>query len=297
MKKKTAKTEKPKAEVKPERPSRAGHHVVGGLPRFNFNAPPATTGGQMTDTPLRQSYDDVQREAKGPGVEEWKQADRARSNLTALYTSLKEDPRYSEEHKAETAWAKYEETRARVEQLAPEARQKMLKSAQSLERMSIPTPEGESLITKDTNKLLLTAHERSRIEGLIARSEKAADKGPFKANPVDILKTAYEQGLDEGGPSGGATVRAAIQLARDCGVDVGQIVDKHRKPHHHGALEDAQAARMRAQMVGRSVPEPPFRKGVAGSKDVGTYSGAPTALSMPRERGLQFKRRRRPPWS
>jgi hypothetical protein len=275
------------------------HHVVGGLPRFNFNAPPTTDNrGQITDSPLRQSYDDVQREAKGPGVEEWKQADQARSDLSATYQSLRDDPRYSEEHKAETAWAKYEATRAQVEQLAPEARQKMIRSAEGLERMSIPTPEGEGLITKDTNKLLPTAHERSRLEGLIARSEKAADKGPFKSNPADILKTAYEQGLNEGGPSGGATVRAVIQLARDYDVDVDQIVDEHRKPHHHGALADAQAAWMRAQMVGRTVPEPPFKKaGGPGSsrKNVGTHSGAPRAF-VPRETQQMVAPKRRPYW-
>jgi hypothetical protein len=174
--KKTARTEKPEAEAKPETPSRAGH-VVGGPPKFNFNAPPITTGGQMTDIPLRQSYDDVQREAKGPGVEEWKQADRARADLTDLYRNLSEDDRYSPEYKAETAWAKYEETRARVEQLAPEAREKMLKSAESLERLSIPTPEGEGLITKDTNKLLLTAHERTGLRALLPARRRQPTKG------------------------------------------------------------------------------------------------------------------------
>ena len=295
-KKKSAGT--PKAEAKPEvpmaqAPPSGDRHVVGGLPKFNFNAPPITTGEQMTDIPLRQSYDDVQREAKGPGVEEWRKADKVRADLTDLYRNLSEDDRYAPEYKAETAWAKYEETRARVEQLAPEARQKMLKSAESLERLSIPTPEGEGLITKDTNKLLLTAHERSRIEGLIARSEKAADKGPFKANPADILKAAYEQGLEEGGPSGGATVRAAIQLARDWDLDINAIVDKHRKPHHHGALEDAQAARMRAHMVGRSVPEPPFKRG-GGSAPTGTY-GSGEKVFIPQEKGMALQKRR-PYW-
>jgi hypothetical protein len=297
-KKKAAGT--PKVEAKPETPmaeaapSHAGHHVVGGLPKFNFNAPPITTGGQrMTDIPLRQSYDDVQREAKGPGVEEWRKADRARDDLSATYQSLRDDPRYTEEHKAETAWAKYEETRAQVEQLAPEARQKMLKSAESLERLSIPTPEGEGLITKDTNKLLLTAHERSRIEGLVARSEKAADKGPFKANPADILAKEYARGLSEGGPSGGATVRAVYELARDWDLDINAIVDKHRKPHHHGALEDAQAAWMRAQMVGRSLPEPPFKRG-GGSTPTGTY-GSAQKLFIPQEKGTVLQKRR-PYW-
>jgi hypothetical protein len=266
------------------------HHVVSGLPKFNFNAAPTTTGGQMTASPLRQSYDDVQREAKGPGVEEWKRADKLRADLSATYQSLRDDPRYTEEHKAETAWAKYDETRARVEQLAPEARGKMLRSAESLERLSIPTPEGESLITKDTNKLLLTAHERSRLEGLIARAEKAADKGPFKANPTTILKAAYEQGLNEGGPSGGATVRAVIQLARDYDVDVDGIVDEHRKPHHHGALQDAQTTWMRAQMVGRSVPEPPFKRGGGSTLGAGTYGSAQNKVFSHKRRAWYSRR-------
>jgi hypothetical protein len=242
---------------------------------------------------INPSYEDIQQGAKGPGADEWREVDKARSDLAALYRSLSEDDRYAPEYKAQTAWTKYEETKARVEKLAPEARQKMLKSAEGLERMSIPTPEGESLITKDTNKLLLTAHERSRIEGLISRSERTA-KGPFKAAPVDILSREYARGLDEGGPSGGATVRAVYELARDWGLDINAIVDKHRKAHHHGALEDAQAARMRAEMVGKTVPEPPFKRGgVAPRGDVGTYRNAPAF--MPRaevERSPPFELRR-----
>ena len=247
----------------------------------------------MTDIPLRQSYDDVQREAKGPGVEEWRKADKARDDLTATYQSLRDDPRYTDEHKAETAWAIYEETRARVEQLAPEAREKILRSAECLERMSIPTPEGEGLITKDTNKLLLTAHERSRIEGLLSRAKEVGGPSGFAEKPPTILAREYERGLNEGGPGGGATVRAVYGLARDWGLDIDVIVDTHRKPHHHGALEDAQAARIRAEMIGRTVPEPPFKRGVGSTElgRVGTLSGAPKAF-VPKAGGHQlFKKR------
>jgi len=250
----------------------------------------------MTDTPIRQSYESVQQEAKGPGADEWRQADKLRADLSATYQSLKDDERYAPEYKSETAWQRYEEIKDKVEKLAPEARQKMLKSAESLERMSIPTPEGEGLITKDTNKLLLTAHERSRIEGLINRAERAADKGPFKANPVDVLKTAYEQGLDQGGPGGGATVRAVYELARDWGLDIHAIVDECRKAPHHGALEDAQTARMRAEMVAMAVPEPPFKKagGLLGGarKNLGTHSGAPRAF-VPQKKQILPKRSNR----
>jgi hypothetical protein len=192
----------------------------------------------MTEA-INLSYESIQQEAKGPGVEEWKRADKLRADLSATYQSLKDDDRYAPEYKAERAWTEYEKAKAQIEQLAPEARQKMLKSAEGLERLSIPVPEGEGLITKDTNELLLTAHERSRLEGLVNRAEKVADIGPFKVNPIDVLKSAYEQGLDEGGPGGGATVRAVIQLARDYGFDVDTIVDARRKHYHHSALENA----------------------------------------------------------
>ena len=248
---------------------------------------------------INPSYEHLQQEAKGPGVEEWKRTDKLRAELSATYQSLKDDERYAPEYKSETAWAKYEETRAQVEQLAPEARQKMLRSAEVLERQSIPVPEGEGLIIRDTDKLLLTAHERGRIEGLINRAEKSA-KGPFKADPMDVLKSAYEQGLEQGGPGGGATVRAVIQLARDWGLDINAMVDAHRKPYHHEALENAQKARIRADMVGKTVSKPPFphpEKVHQGSKDIGTYRNG--AMLTPHSRTALAKTlgsNRRPRW-
>lgn len=238
----------------------------------------------MTETTI-PTYESVQQEAKGPGVDEWRRADKLRSSLTELYRELSEDDRYAPEYKSETAWAKYEETKAQVEKLAPEARTKMLRSADSLERMSIPTPEGEGIYTKDVSKLMLTASERGRIEGLINRSEKAAGGSGFKVRLQDLLKGEYARGLEEGGPGGGATVRAVYELARDWGVDFHAIVDEHRKAHHHEALEKAEAARYRANLIGRAVPEPPFKKGATsltgGARGPGR-SNSPRAF-VPRE--------------
>ncbi len=243
---------------------------------------------------VNPTYESIQQSAKGPGTDEWCQLDKARSDLAAFYHSLAEDERYAPEYKSETAWARYEETKAQVEKLAPEARKKMLKSAEGLERMSIPTPEGEGLITKDTNKLLLTAHERSRLEGLINRADRPA-KEPFKANPVEILKTAYEQGLNQGGPGGGATVRAVYELARDWGLDIDAIVDAHRKPRHHHTLEDAQRRRIQAEMVGRHVPEPPFKRG-GGLTATGTYTRSGRKALIPRESTPMQPKKRKPYW-
>jgi hypothetical protein len=254
----------------------------------------------MTEaTFARPTYESVQQEAKGPGVDEWRRADKLRSDLRELYRSLSEDDRYALEYKSETAWAKYEETKAQVEKLAPEARSKMLKSADSLERMSIPTPEGEGLITKDVGKLMLTASERGRIEGLVNRSEKAAGRGPsgFKVRPQEILKGEYARGLAEGGPGGGATVRAVYELARDWGVDIHAIVDEHRKAHHHSALEDAIAASHRANLVGRAVPEPPFKKGstslTSGARGPGSSASNAPRASAPRGKKQMLPKRNR----
>jgi len=245
------------------------------------------------------TYENVQGDARGPGVEEWRQVDRARSDLSELYRTLSEDGRNAQEFKTEKAWAAYEKTRAHVDKLAPLARRKMLKGAESLERMSIPTPEGEALVSKDTNKLLLTAHERGRLEGLISRQHKMADKGPLKGkSPADVLKEEYERGLRDGGPGGGATVRAVIGLVRDWGLDINAIVDARWSDHHRGALEDAHSARMRADMVGRTVPEPPasLKKGTqkGARRNTGTYAGAPRML-VSREKSTVFKKRR-PLW-
>ena len=218
-------------------PDSLATNAVVGLPRFNPHIRPVASG-EVSGVPVRQSYEQVQESAKGPGVDEWRKSDKLRADLTNLYNSLREDERYAPVYKSERAWQDYEKVREQVEQLAPEARAKMLKSADSLERMSIPTPEGEGLLTKDTDKLLLTAHERNRIEGLLDRAEKQAEKGPFKRHPHDILKAEYERGLSEGGPGGGATVRAVYQLARDRGLDIHTLVDERRKPLHNGALED-----------------------------------------------------------
>jgi hypothetical protein len=267
---------------------------------------------------METTYETEQAGARGPGVEEWKRLDKARSDLSELYRSLSEDDRYAQEYKTETAWAAYAKTKARVEKLAPEARRKMLRSAEGLERMSVPRPAGEAIVTKDTDKLLLTSHARSRLESLISHHQEMASKGPLKGkSPADVLKEEYERGLEESGPAGGATVRAVVGLCRDRGLDIDGVVDAQRKAHHRGALEDARSARMRADMVGRTVPEPPasLKKGARGGspRRTGTYAaGAPRTLEprekqtifkkqktrtlVPQEKATLFKKQKRPLW-
>jgi hypothetical protein len=116
---------------------------------------------------------------------------------------------------------------------------------------------------------------------------------------VDILKAEYARGLDEGGPGGGATVRAIYQLCRDYGYDLYRVVDGRRRDVHHGALEDAGKARMRVLMVSGSVPKPPFERPGAGKtrREVGTYGARrPMAAEGPQAGQTQRTRGRRPLW-
>jgi hypothetical protein len=282
------------AEGGASEPPRASNvSVLGtGMRKLNPHRNPVRSGASEAEplAPISRSYDDIQRDARGPGVAEWKELDQERSKLRELYDDLKEDERYSAEHKAKTCWSKYEEVRAKVDALAPEARAKMLKSAEGLERMSVPTPEGEHLYTKDVGRLLLTAHERNRLESLINHQGNA--KGPFKVSPMDTLAQAYARGLDQGGPGGGATVRAVYEYARDHGLDIDGLVDAHRKPHHHGALRDADAARYRADLIGTTVPEPPFE---SAPRQV-QRSPTPAFLSRGKGKMLKGAQGKKPYW-
>ncbi|MDQ5827011.1 MAG: hypothetical protein M3441_22815 [Chloroflexota bacterium] len=80
-----------------------------------------------------------------------------------------------------------------------------------------------------------------------------------------------------------------------------KIVDGRRKHHHHGCLEDANKVRMRAQLVSRSVPKPPFphpdqRSSAQGPGRVGTYDGRQRAFVSTKGGQMLFQKPRRPSW-
>ena len=52
---------------------------------------------------MTESYQDIQRQAKGPGVEEWKRADEARASLPAYFSQLQDDPRITDLTRSERA--------------------------------------------------------------------------------------------------------------------------------------------------------------------------------------------------
>ena len=57
----------------------------------------------MTES-INPTYEDIQSQAKGSGVEEWKRADKARADLTEFYRTLQDDPRISDLARSEKAW-------------------------------------------------------------------------------------------------------------------------------------------------------------------------------------------------
>jgi hypothetical protein len=125
----------------------------------------------------------------------------------------------------------------------------------------------------------------------------AAGKVPFGGrNPSDILREDYERGLDEGGPSGDATVRTCVGLARDLGLDLDSVVGGRRRGFQRRCLEDAMEARRRADTVGRSVPEPSFRRSKV--RNLGTYGSRPAVLkpASGSPRSNPFTKKRRPAW-
>jgi hypothetical protein len=251
----------------------------------------------MTEA-IKPTYEGIQEQAKGPGVEEWRRADKARADLSEFYRTLQEDPRISDLARSEQAWQRYEAVKAQVEAESTKAKELSARSRDTLERLSIPTPESEGLITTNTEKLLLTQGEANRINRRLERLESVA--GPIKPSSEAILKEEYARGLQVGGPQGGAICRAVVEIARDAGADINRIVDEHRKEHHRKALEDAQSAMMREQLISRSVSKPPFPhpdRLQQGGKGVGTYRNAPALI--PTDRGAlarKFGSNRRRPW-
>ena len=176
---------------------------------------------------MTESYEQLRDSATGEAGAAWKAADRAESNLRTVYRTLKEDPRYTEEHKAEKAWTAYEAAKEKIAEGKAKARESLAKQARSGERLSYPMPEGESLITTDTAKLLASQNEASRIVRKLDRLATSGT-GPFK-NPAEVLKGEYERGLQIGDVQGGAICRGVLEAADELGVDKDQVVDAFRR--------------------------------------------------------------------
>jgi hypothetical protein len=146
---------------------------------------------------MTESYESLRAQATGKAGEAWRRAGREESNLRSLYASLKEDVRYTEQHKAEQAWAAYEANKEEITAGKAKARELLEKQVRTAERFSLPMPESESLITTDTSKLLASQNEASRIVRKINRLDSSG-KGPFKPDRVGVLKQEYERVITGG---------------------------------------------------------------------------------------------------
>jgi hypothetical protein len=240
---------------------------------------------------MNESYEQLRDSATGEAGEAWKTADREESNLRALYRELKEDPRYTDEHKAQTAWAAFERAKEKIVANKAKVCERLEKQARTGERFSIPMPEGEGLITTDTNKLLASQNEASRI---LRKLDRLASNsvGPFKPDREEVLKSEYERGLQIGGVQGGAICRGVLEAADELGVDKHEVVDDFRRQSHRNSLEDAERASMLTQHISKQVPEPPFPH--PEGKHLGRGRPRPPHVEMPRSTSAAGRRRARP---
>jgi hypothetical protein len=239
---------------------------------------------------MSETYEQLRDSASGEAGEAWKRADREEANLRTFYRELKDDPRYTEEHKAEKAWTAYEATKEKIAADKAKAREGLEKQARTGEYFSFPMPEGEPLIPSDTSKLLASQNESSRLIRKLDRMTGSG--GPFKPDRAEVLKQEYEHGLQIGGVHGGAVCRGVLEAADELGLDRHQIVDSFRKQSHRNALEDTERAVMRSGLIGKQIQEPPFKR---PSSSPGRTSGGGKFL-IPRERSTPIQSKRRSSW-
>ena len=244
---------------------------------------------------MSESYEALRDGATGEGGEAWRAADREESNLRALYRELKEDPRYTEEHKADKAWGAYEDARDKIAAGKAKARELLEKQARTVERFSVPVPGGEGLVTTDAQKLLASQNEATRIVRKLDRMAASA-KGPVGPDRVEVLREEYRRGLDIGGMQGGVICRGVLEAADELGVDKHAVVDSFRKERHHESLERAQLAARLTDLIGGKVPEPPFTKPGEGFPRGGGSEPRRGSGALLIPRGPKTGSGRRPPW-
>jgi hypothetical protein len=242
------------------------------------------------------TYEQLRDEATGEGANAWREADRLAANLRATYAGLKEDPRYTEEHRAEQAWAAYEAAEGKIAANKAKARELLQKQSRTNEKLSFPFPDQEVLTTTDTSKLIASQNEASRVVRKLDRTAANA-KGPFTRDRAEVLRDEYGRGLEVGGVSGGAICRGVLAAAEELGMDVHGVVDGFRKDRHREALERAEHYARLTDMIGGKAPEPPFTKPGSG-RGSDFHTGRSRPLFVDRGRTVEGSRRpgRRAPW-
>jgi hypothetical protein len=248
---------------------------------------------------MSETYEGLRDGATGEGAEAWRAADLATSKLYALYRELKEDVRFSEQHKAEKAWAAYEANKEKIQRGKQKAKELLEGQARSAERFSLPFPEGEGPTTADTSKLLASQNEAARVIRKLDRLQ-GSGKGPFTPDRMEVLRQEYGRGLAVGGVQGGAICRGVLDACDELGMDKHAIVEPFRKDRHRESLERAQHSERLAGLIGGEAPPPPFGKpGVSRGRGSEPRRGSGALLLPGRETltaGSASRSGRRPPW-
>lgn len=232
------------------------------------------------------TYEQLRNEAPGEGGDAWREADKEASRLRTLYASLKEDARYNNDYKSETAWAAFDEAKDKIAENAAKARELLHKQARSAEEGSLPFPPQEPLNTQDTDKIIASQNEASRIVRKLDRMDARSREGknPFKADKTEILRGEYGRGLEVGGVQGGAICRGALAAADELGVSRESVVSDFRKDRHREALGRAEHYSRLAAHISKKVPEPPFpRPGARRGGDFHTGRTNPFLADLARE--------------
>jgi len=142
---------------------------------------------------MTENYEQLRDSATGEAGAAWKAADREEHNLRIPYQELNEDPRYTNEYKAEQAWERYEATKEKIAAGKEKARELLKKQARSAERLSFPFPAGEAPITTDTDKLIASQNEHTRIVRKLDRLAASA-KAPLAPDRLEVLRGEYGRG-------------------------------------------------------------------------------------------------------
>ncbi len=201
-------------------------------------------------------YEQIRDQESGPAGQAWREADRQESELRNLYESLREDNRYTEEHKSRQAWDAWISKKDAILEGRKQAKETLQKQARSAERYSVPLPKDASSVVKDATELTAIQHEASRIKEKVQRLQETNPlSGGDKAEP---LRAEYGRGMELGGVEGAAICRGTLSAAEDLGVPVDSVVDSFRKDHHRESQERAQAANQSAFTIGTRIKEPPF---------------------------------------
>jgi hypothetical protein len=219
---------------------------------------PMTEEAHSPNQPL-SSYEDLRGSARGQAGELWKAADKEEASLGAYYEQLKEDPRFTEEHKAELAWGRYNQAKEKIVEGREKAGEQLANDAAVYHRQSIPFPASEGPVTQDSQKILITQNETARISRKLSRMQEQTT-GPFRPDLTSALREEYERGLEVGGVMGGSLCRGVLAVCDEYGVEANAVVDSFRQDRHRELIERAQYAEHLQDYLGKRVSEPPYPK-------------------------------------